>query len=50
MALDAADGTELWKANLGAQMVNGPISYELDGEQYVSAASGNSLFSFGLRQ
>ena len=49
MALDAADGTELWKASLGGQIVNGPMTYEVDGEQYVAAAAGNSLFTFGLR-
>ena len=48
MALDAADGTELWKASLGGQIVNGPITYAVDGKQYVAAAAGNSLFTFGL--
>jgi alcohol dehydrogenase (cytochrome c) len=48
MALDAADGTLLWKASLGGQIVNGPMSYEVNGAQYVAAAAGNSLFTFGL--
>ena len=39
----------LWKTNLGAQIVNGPITYEVDGKQYVAAISGLSLCVFGLR-
>jgi hypothetical protein len=29
--------------------VNGPITYAIDGKQYVSIISGNSLVTFGLR-
>jgi alcohol dehydrogenase (cytochrome c) len=49
-ALDARTGTELWKASLGGQIVNGPITYTVDGRQYVSIISGNSLVTFGLRE
>ena len=49
-ALDARTGTLLWKANLGAQIVNGPITYEVDGRQYVATISGLSLCVFGLRE
>ena len=49
-ALDARTGAELWKASLGGQIVNGPITYAVDGKQYVSVISGNSLFTFGLRE
>jgi alcohol dehydrogenase (cytochrome c) len=48
-AFDATDGTLLWKATLGGQIVNGPITFEVDGQQFVAAASGNSMFVFGLR-
>ena len=48
-ALDARTGTSLWKASLGGQIVNGPISFEVDGKQYVSVISGNSLVTFALR-
>lgn len=48
-ALDARTGALLWKASLGGQIVNGPISYAVDGKQYVAVISGNSLLSFGLR-
>ncbi|HYL36736.1 MAG TPA: PQQ-dependent dehydrogenase, methanol/ethanol family [Bryobacteraceae bacterium] len=49
-ALDARNGRLLWKANLGGQMAAGPISYQVDGKQYVVIASGHCLFAFGLRE
>jgi len=48
-ALDARTGTLLWKASLGGQIVNGPITFAIGGKQYVSIISGNSLVTFGLR-
>ena len=48
-ALDARTGTLLWKANLGGQIVAGPISYQVDGKQYVAVASGHDLVAFALR-
>ncbi len=48
-ALDATTGEELWKASLGGQIVNGPITYAIDGVQHVSIISGNSLVTFRLR-
>jgi glucose dehydrogenase len=49
-ALDGRNGSLLWKASLGAQIVSGPITYEADGKQYVTAISGLSLCVFGLRE
>jgi alcohol dehydrogenase (cytochrome c) len=49
-ALDARTGAQLWRASLGGQIVNGPITYAIDGKQYVSIISGNSLVTFGLRE
>jgi alcohol dehydrogenase (cytochrome c) len=48
-ALDARTGAQLWRASLGGQGANGPMSYAVNGAQYVAVASGNSLFVFGLR-
>jgi alcohol dehydrogenase (cytochrome c) len=48
-ALDARTGALLWKTNLGGQIVNGPITYEVDGKQYVATIAGHSLFAFALR-
>jgi alcohol dehydrogenase (cytochrome c) len=49
-ALDARTGTLVWKTNLGAPIVSGPITYEVDGKQYVTAISGLSLCAFALRE
>ena len=48
-ALDARTGAELWKASLGGQIANGPMTYSVDGKQYVAVISGNSLITFALR-
>jgi alcohol dehydrogenase (cytochrome c) len=48
-ALDARTGKLLWKASLGGQIVNGPMSYEVDGKQYVATISGHNLVVFALR-
>jgi alcohol dehydrogenase (cytochrome c) len=49
-ALDARTGTLLWKQNLGGEIIAGPISYQVDGKQYIAIASGNSYFAFALRE
>jgi len=49
-ALDAKTGKMLWKASLGGQIVMAPITFQVDGEQYVSVISGHTLVTFGLRK
>jgi alcohol dehydrogenase (cytochrome c) len=49
-ALDARSGEEIWKAALGGQIVMAPVTYEVNGRQYISVISGNSLLTFGLRE
>lgn len=46
VALDARTGNALWHANLGGGVANGPITYELDGNQYVVVGAGDTLFGF----
>jgi alcohol dehydrogenase (cytochrome c) len=48
VALDPANGDPLWHANLGAAVSNGPITYELDGMQYVVVGAGDAVFGFVL--
>jgi alcohol dehydrogenase (cytochrome c) len=48
-ALNARTGDLLWKTSLGGPLQNGPITYSVNGKQYMAAAAGNSLFVFGLR-
>ena len=50
LALDARTGALLWKMPLGGQINSGPMSYAVNGRQYVAVAAGNALFSFALRQ
>ena len=38
----------LWKASLGAQMINNAITYTVNGKQYVAAIAGLTLFTFAL--
>jgi alcohol dehydrogenase (cytochrome c) len=49
-ALDARTGELLWRASLGGQIVNAPISFEIEGKQYVATISGNNLVAFALRE
>jgi alcohol dehydrogenase (cytochrome c) len=49
-ALDARTGAELWKASVGGEVSSGPMTYSVNGRQYVSVSAGNSLFTFALRQ
>jgi alcohol dehydrogenase (cytochrome c) len=39
-AFDAATGKELWKFQTGSGVVGQPITWQMDGEQYVAVASG----------
>ena len=48
-ALDARTGRMLWKSSLGGAIANGPMTYAVNGKQYVAIAAGNSLYVFGLR-
>ena len=42
-ALDAKSGQELWKASLGSGIGAGPISYAIDGKQYVAVVVGRTV-------
>jgi alcohol dehydrogenase (cytochrome c) len=47
-ALDARTGRLLWKASLGGQVVAPPMTYEVDGKQYVAVIAGNILATYAL--
>jgi alcohol dehydrogenase (cytochrome c) len=49
-AIDARSGTLLWKASLGGPVSSGPLTYMVDGRQYVGVAAGNAYFVFALRE
>ena len=48
LALDSDTGERLWSFRAGGPLASGPISYALDGEQFVAAASGSAVFAFSL--
>jgi alcohol dehydrogenase (cytochrome c) len=47
-ALDADDGKPLWNIQLGNSVRANPITYAVDGKQYVEAAAGNAISVFSL--
>jgi len=48
VALHARTGEPLWHVNLGAGVSNGPMTYELDGTQYLVVAAGDTLYAFAM--
>ena len=48
IALDATSGKILWHFQCGASIYAGPMTYALDGKQYVAIAAGTALFAFAL--
>ena len=47
-AVDAATGKPLWHFNTGQGMTASPMTYAIDGKQYVAIAAGSDVFSFAL--
>jgi len=48
-ALDARTGKLLWKTSLGGQIVMAPITFAVDGKQYVSIISGGPTTTAAAR-
>ena len=47
-SFDADSGEELWRINLGARVRGSPVSFAIDGRQYIAVAAGSSVFAFHL--
>ncbi len=47
-AVDARNGTALWHFSTGQNLHASPMSYAVNGTQYVAIASGSDIFSFAL--
>ena len=47
-ALDAVTGEELWHIPLSGRMNANPMTYAVDGQQYVTMPVGNVVYTFGL--
>jgi len=50
LALNTSDGKTLWHAGTGSQMQTSPITYQLDGKQYILSGSGSVMFAWALPQ
>jgi alcohol dehydrogenase (cytochrome c) len=50
VALNATTGAALWQARLNSSVANGPITYELDGLQYVLVGAGDTLWTFVMNE
>lgn len=48
-ALDARDGKLLWSTNLGPSVSAGPMTYTVNGKQFVSIQCGSALYTFALK-
>jgi PQQ-dependent dehydrogenase (methanol/ethanol family) len=48
IALDSKSGKYLWHYYTGANIITSPISYAVNGKQYVAIASQSAIFVFGL--
>ena len=49
-AFDQLTGEVLWEVNLGSQVTGYPISYAVDGRQYIAVSTGSSLATGGLNR
>ena len=49
LALRTSDGSTLWHAGIG-RVGNSPVSYEIDGRQYVLFGGGTAIYAFALPQ
>ena len=47
-AVDAATGHPLWHFNTGQNISASPMTYAVDGAQYVTIAAGSDIFTFSL--
>ncbi len=47
-AVDAQSGTPLWYFNTGQRIHASPMSFAVDGRQYVAVAAGSDVFAFSL--
>lgn len=47
-ALDAKTGRELWSLDTGGPIMAAPVTYLIDGKQFVTVAAGHDLLTFSL--
>ena len=47
-ALDARNGELLWKVNLGGTIASGPMTFAVNGRQYVAVCADSAMYVFAL--
>lgn len=48
LAFDARTGKNLWRFNTGTKLISAPITWMLEGRQYLTMPSGSALLTFAL--
>jgi alcohol dehydrogenase (cytochrome c) len=48
VSVDARTGTRLWKFDTGAVWKASPMTYAIDGKQYIGVVAGSTVMAFGL--
>jgi len=48
IAADSKSGKLLWHFNTGQSLKSGPMTYTVDGKQYIGLAAGNNILAFAL--
>lgn len=48
IALDSKTGKTLWHFQTGGNIASAPMSYAVDGQEFISLGSGNVLYTFAL--
>jgi outer membrane protein assembly factor BamB len=49
IALDARTGKLAWRFQAGGTIVAPPITYAIDGKQYVAVSAGSTVMAFAIR-
>jgi len=49
IALDARSGKALWRFQTGGSVAAPPISYTIDGKQYIAVAANGNVMAFAIR-
>jgi alcohol dehydrogenase (cytochrome c) len=48
LALDPASGRTIWHLNMGGEMVSSPMTFQLDGRQFLMIPVQDVLYAFAL--
>jgi glucose dehydrogenase len=48
LAVDERDGKTLWRLPLNATIKTSPMTYSVNGEQFIALAVGSNIMSFAL--